>query len=55
MLPFFFDLVGLVVRLLLASGSVLELVNMIWGGMGLVTLGITDPSSSFSNLRGDKS
>ena len=56
-LPFFFDLVGPIVRLLLASGSVLVLVlvDAIWGGMGLVTLGITDPSSSFSNSRGDKS
>ena len=44
-------------RLLLASGSVLVLVlvDAIWGGMGLVTLGITDPSSLFSNSRGDKS
>ena len=53
----FFDLVGPIVRLLLASGSVLVLVlvDAIWGGMGLVTLGVTDPSSSFSDLRGDKS
>ena len=56
-LPFFFDLVGPVVRLPLASGSVLVLVlvDAIWGRMGLVTLGITDPSSLFSNSRGDKS
>ena len=44
-------------RLPLASGSVLVLVlvDAIWGRMGLVTLGITDPSSLFSNSRGDKS
>ena len=44
-------------RLPLASGLVLVLVlvDAIWGRMGLVTLGVTDPSSSFSDLRGDKS